>query len=178
MKKGITINLHIEKIVVADQSNSDNIAEQIAKRINRVLDSAFAVIEDNKPSSQRINPSKAVRIERCFSRLNKLGSMVSTIPISRLNDNSQLLHVIEAIHSILAEFEQNNDNLMRCECSSLQKELENSILDVAHGHSRTCPVNHGKIEFQIPKNQKVSSIQIQFGQDKQVNQKSRFSDSF
>jgi hypothetical protein len=76
-------------------------------------------------------------------------------------------HVIELIRKMLVQSELSNDNLERCDCPSLQKELENSILGAEHDRNRKPLESNGQqIVIQIPNNLKVASIQIQFEQEK------------
>lgn len=74
-------------------------------------------------------------------------------------------HKIELIRKILEQPEQNNKSIERCDSPSLLKELENSILSELDNNHKSLEDNNQQILIQIPKNLKVSSIQIQFEQE-------------
>jgi len=87
--------------------------------------------------------------------------------IERLTRNDLSPDVIEIIHNMLVKSELNSNNLERCDSLSLQKEPGNSTLDAEHDRNhKSLENNDRQILIQIPKNLKVSSIQIQFEQEK------------
>lgn len=103
-------------------------------------------------------------------RKNKFKSMHkrrSNSLIECLDGSNLPPHVIELIRKKLVLSELNNDNLEHYNCSSLEKELENSTLGVEHDRNRKLHgSNDQQIVIQIPNNLKVASIHIQFEQEK------------
>jgi hypothetical protein len=95
-----------------------------------------------------------------------------------LECNNLSSELIESVRNRLAQYVKNGKYFASGGKFVSQKKPNSTILGVEHGHNHKYLENNDQIAIQIPKDQKVSSIRIEFHQEKPAHRHRRIIDSF